>query len=250
MALVTNVIEEAGPTACLLLMHGYGADDLDVLQALQPDGIGHAPRHLLLVDLLDPRLDPPQVAERIADPADPVAPEQVGHLGHRFGSGLQRPAERRIRIRDVEPQKRRGVGPGGPASNASTIASPIRNSAWPIDPSSPTTRAISWPSNAFVTNSISRAVLLEMTHGVTAVTPPGSQCRLLAAHAVKIADRRRRRQIASARGYAREPWNPICVGKGLDASFEQARQVAHAPGPGVFPVLGEQLLARTGSWST
>ena len=32
----------------------------------------------------------------------------------------------------------------------------------------------------------------------------------------------------------------------LDASFEQARRVAHEPGPGWFPVMGEQLLARSG----
>ena len=32
----------------------------------------------------------------------------------------------------------------------------------------------------------------------------------------------------------------------LDASFERARQVAHEPGPGRFPVEGEQLLERRG----
>jgi hypothetical protein len=50
-----------------------------------------------------------------------------------------------------------------------TTASPIRNSAWPIDPSGFGTRASSSAPNASVTNASRRSVLLDTIQGVTAV---------------------------------------------------------------------------------
>jgi hypothetical protein len=56
---------------------------LDVAHRFGEDGIAEAPLHLLRADLLEPGLDPPHVAQRIADPPDPVPEEQVRYLRHR-----------------------------------------------------------------------------------------------------------------------------------------------------------------------
>jgi hypothetical protein len=75
---------------------------LDVGHPLQPDRVAHAAVDLGLVDVLDTGLDPPQVAHRVPDPTDPIAPEQVGNVGDRDPTRVERPLEGRIGILDVE----------------------------------------------------------------------------------------------------------------------------------------------------
>jgi hypothetical protein len=56
-------------------------------------------------------LNPPQVAEGVARPADPVTEEQVRHLGHRSSPGLQRLLVHGVAIFDVQPKEARRFRP-------------------------------------------------------------------------------------------------------------------------------------------
>src|SRR6266567_1918176 len=56
---------------------------LDVFHGLGECRVAEALFHLQGGEVLDVGLDPPQVAQRVADAADAVAEEQVGDLGYR-----------------------------------------------------------------------------------------------------------------------------------------------------------------------
>lgn len=101
------------------------------------------------IGVLHVRLDPPDVAERIADPPDPVA------ANRRRNAGVS--------------------GQPSQLSNIITTESPIRTSACPILPSGPGTRPSSCAPKAATVNSMSRAVSAEMIHGVT--VPRAVRCR-------------------------------------------------------------------------
>lgn len=66
---------------------------------------------LLLVGLVDAALDPPDVAERVAHAADPVAPEEVRDLGDQRAARVDRPADHLVRVVDVQPEERGRLRP-------------------------------------------------------------------------------------------------------------------------------------------
>src|SRR5919112_5355870 len=59
--------------------------------------------HLLGTYLLHARLDPPDVALRVPHAPHTIAKEEVRHLGHRHGPGLERPPVDGIAVPDVQP---------------------------------------------------------------------------------------------------------------------------------------------------
>ena len=96
--------------------------------------------HLLGIQVLQACLNPPEVALRVPHAPDPITEEEVRHLGHGGGPGLQRSPIYSIAILDVQAEEARRARPLLFASNAITIESPIRNSACPMVPSSLWTR--------------------------------------------------------------------------------------------------------------
>ncbi len=60
--------------------------------------------HLLGGEVLDAGLDPPQVAQRVADAADAVAEEQVGDLGYRGAAGRDGLAEDGVGVTGDDPR--------------------------------------------------------------------------------------------------------------------------------------------------
>src|SRR5712692_3306881 len=107
-----------------------------IAQSIERLLISDALCHLLLIDLLDVSLNPPDVAEGVAHTPPSVPPEQAGHLGDGNGSSRKGLLVDGIGILDVQTRGAQGVS-GHPSlvSKPPTIESPILASACPIVPS-------------------------------------------------------------------------------------------------------------------
>src|SRR6266851_1933243 len=130
--------------------------------------------HLLLIDLLDVGLNPPDVAQGVAHTTPSVPPEQAGHLGDGDGSSREGLLVDGIGIFDIQTRGAQGVS-GHPslASKPPTIESPILASACPIVPSSLYMRESSCAPNACFRKSRSLAVSREIIQGITLEEPSG-----------------------------------------------------------------------------
>src|SRR5258708_19167934 len=67
--------------------------------------------HLLLIDLLDLGLNPPDVAQWVAHTPSPVPPDQAGHLGDGNSSSSKGLLVHSISVLDVQTQEARGLRP-------------------------------------------------------------------------------------------------------------------------------------------
>jgi hypothetical protein len=83
MAALIGCVADQGRGGSLAGLSGPAREEvgaLDVFHGFGECRVAEASFHFLGAEVLDAGLDPPQVAQRIADTADAIAEEQVGDL--------------------------------------------------------------------------------------------------------------------------------------------------------------------------